>query len=47
MRTRSSDKQGFRPDAQEEKERLLRKYGDIPERQTETSVVLADERWKE
>jgi GNAT superfamily N-acetyltransferase len=28
----------------EEKERLLRKYWNIPERQTETSVVLADER---
>jgi N-acetylglutamate synthase-like GNAT family acetyltransferase len=29
----------------EEKERLLRKYWSIPERQTETSVVLADQRW--
>jgi len=28
-----------------EKERLLRKYWSIPERQTETSVVLADEAW--
>jgi len=29
----------------EEKERLLRKYWSIPERQVETSVVLADQRW--
>jgi N-acetylglutamate synthase-like GNAT family acetyltransferase len=28
-----------------EKERLLRTYWSIPERQIETSVVLADERW--
>ena len=30
-----------------EKERLLRKYWSIPERQIETSVVLADGRWRE
>ena len=30
----------------EEKERLLRTYWSIPERQIETSVVLADERWR-
>ena len=30
-----------------EKERLLRKYWCIPERQVETSVVLADARWRE
>jgi hypothetical protein len=29
----------------EEKDRLLRKYWSIPERQVETSVVLADRRW--
>jgi hypothetical protein len=29
----------------EEKDRLLRKYWSIPDRQIETSVVLADERW--
>jgi hypothetical protein len=29
----------------EEKNRLLKKYWDIPERQVETSVVLGDERW--
>jgi hypothetical protein len=28
-----------------EKERLLRTYWTIPERQIETSVVLADGRW--
>jgi GNAT superfamily N-acetyltransferase len=36
------EKQGFRLVTWEEKERLLRKYWNIPERQTETSVVLAD-----
>jgi GNAT superfamily N-acetyltransferase len=36
---------GFRMVTQEEKERLLRKYWSIPERQVETSVVLADRRW--
>jgi len=28
-----------------DKDRLLRKYWSIPERQIETSVVLADQRW--
>jgi N-acetylglutamate synthase-like GNAT family acetyltransferase len=36
---------GFRLVTPQEKERLLRKYWRIPERQVETSVVLADERW--
>ena len=36
------EKHGFRLVSWEEKERLLRKYWNIPERQTETSVVLAD-----
>ena len=36
------EKHGFRLVTWEEKERLLRKYWKIPERQTETSVVLAD-----
>jgi hypothetical protein len=31
----------------EEKDRLLGKYWSISERQTETSVVLADEKWFE
>lgn len=39
------EKHGFRQVTWEEKERLLRTYWNIPERQTETSVVLADERW--
>ncbi len=37
---------GFNLTTREEKERLLRKYWSIPARQTETSVVLADERWR-
>ena len=41
------EKHGFRLVTWEEKERLLRKYWNIPERQTETSVVLGDERWFE
>ena len=38
-------KHGFRLVCPEEKDRLLRKYWSIPERQVETSMVLADERW--
>ena len=34
------EKQGFRLVSKEEKDRLLRKYWNIPERQIETSVVL-------
>jgi GNAT superfamily N-acetyltransferase len=36
---------GFRLVSWTEKERLLRKYWSIPERQVETSVVLADPKW--
>ena len=36
---------GFTVVPPSEKERLLHKYWSIPERQVETSVVLADERW--
>jgi N-acetylglutamate synthase-like GNAT family acetyltransferase len=36
---------GFTLLANQEKDALLRKYWSIPERQIETSVVLADERW--
>jgi GNAT superfamily N-acetyltransferase len=36
---------GFRLVTPQEKDRLLRKYWSIPDRQIETSVVLADERW--
>jgi N-acetylglutamate synthase-like GNAT family acetyltransferase len=39
------EKYGFRLVSWEEKERLLRTYWNIPERQTETSVVLADRAW--
>ncbi len=38
---------GFRLVSTEEKNRLLKKYWSIPERQVETSVVLADRRWLE
>lgn len=38
-------KYGFCLVTSEEKDRLLRKYWSIPERQVETSVVLADQRW--
>jgi len=41
------EKHSFRLVTWEEKERLLRKYWSIPERQTETSLVLADRRWFE
>lgn len=41
------EKHGFRLVSYEEKERLLRKYWNIPLRQIETSVVLADGRWFE
>ena len=40
------EKHGYRVLARREIERLLRKYWRIPERQVETSVVLASERWK-
>lgn len=36
---------GFRLVSWDQKEHLLRKYWSIPERQTRTSVVLADELW--
>lgn len=38
---------GFYLVTPEEKDRLLRKYWKIPERQVATSVVLADERWRQ
>ena len=38
-------KHGFRMVTPEEKDRLLKKYWSIPERQIETSVVLAEEKW--
>jgi GNAT superfamily N-acetyltransferase len=36
---------GFQLVTAEEKDRLLRTYWNIPERQVETSVVLADQQW--
>jgi GNAT superfamily N-acetyltransferase len=39
------EKHGFRVVTPEEKNRLLRQYWTIPDRQVETSVVLADSRW--
>ncbi len=41
------EKHGFRLVTTEEKNRLLRQYWSIPDRQTETSVVLADRKWFE
>jgi N-acetylglutamate synthase-like GNAT family acetyltransferase len=41
------EKHGFRLVSPEEKNRLLGKYWSIPERQVETSVVLADRAWSE
>jgi len=38
---------GFRLVTPDEKDRLLRKYWSVPERQIETSVVLAEESWIE
>ena len=39
------EKHGFCMVSEEEKDRLLKKYWSIPERQVETSVVLADQKW--
>ncbi|MFL5439343.1 MAG: GNAT family N-acetyltransferase [Myxococcales bacterium] len=39
------EKNGFRLLSRPETEKLLRKYWDIPERQIETSVVLANRAW--
>jgi len=38
-------KNGYRPLPAEEKTRLLKRYWTIPERQVETSIVLANRRW--
>jgi len=40
------EKHGFQLVGPQEKDRLLRKYWRIPERQSETSVVLADPAWR-
>ena len=39
------EKHGFQLVSPSEKDRLLKEYWSIPERQIETSVVLADQRW--
>jgi GNAT superfamily N-acetyltransferase len=41
------EKHGFQMVSPQEKDRLLKKYWNIPERQIETSVVLADQKWRE
>ncbi|MFZ1087134.1 MAG: GNAT family N-acetyltransferase [Terracidiphilus sp.] len=41
------EKNGFEVVTPEEKDRLLRRYWSVPERQIETSVVLADAAWRE
>ena len=40
------DKNGYRLLSRQETGRLLRKYWRIPERQIDTSVVLANAAWK-
>src|SRR5260221_7594223 len=40
------ERHGFQMVDSEEKHRLLKKYWAIPERQIETSVVLADSTWR-
>jgi hypothetical protein len=39
-------KHGFQTVPHAAKERLLRTYWNVPARQIETSVVLADEKWR-
>ncbi len=41
------EKRGFLLVSPDEKDRLLRKYWSVPERQMDTSVVLADQQWCE
>jgi N-acetylglutamate synthase-like GNAT family acetyltransferase len=41
------EKYGFQIVDPSEKDRLLKMYWTVPERQIETSVVLADQRWRE
>jgi GNAT superfamily N-acetyltransferase len=40
------EKNGFQGVSPQQKDRLLRRYWSIPERQIETSVVLADSLWR-
>jgi N-acetylglutamate synthase-like GNAT family acetyltransferase len=39
------EKHGFQMVSEQEKDRLLRQYWTVPERQRETSVILADPSW--
>lgn len=41
------EKHGFEVVGREEKNRLLRRYWTVPERQIETSVVLVEKKWRE
>ena len=41
------ERYGFEVVGAEEKNRLLKRYWTVPERQIETSVVLADSKWRE
>ena len=41
------ERYGFQIVAPDEKQRLLKKYWTVPDRQIETSVVLADAKWQE
>jgi hypothetical protein len=41
------EESGFQLVGTEEKDRLLKKYWSVPQRQIETSVVLADPKWHE
>jgi N-acetylglutamate synthase-like GNAT family acetyltransferase len=40
------EKHGFQIVGLEEKDRLLKKYWTVPERQIQTSVVLVDQKWR-
>jgi GNAT superfamily N-acetyltransferase len=40
------EKHGFQVVRPDQKEQLLRRYWNVPERQIDTSVVLADQRWR-
>src|SRR5260370_29672730 len=41
------ERHGFQVVSPQEKSRLLKKYWTVPERQIDTSVVLADPNWRE
>ncbi|HEY1470263.1 MAG TPA: GNAT family N-acetyltransferase [Candidatus Acidoferrum sp.] len=41
------EKHGFQMVSKQEKDRLLKEYWTVPERQRETSVILADATWRE